>query len=222
MCTLTYTPLGKGQFILGSNRDESVTRAPAGSPKIVEREGLQLLYPMDPEAQGSWIASSEQGRSCCLLNGAFETHEHKPPYRKSRGLVLLDAFMYDDLQALKASYDLEGIEPFNLVSFDPQGPVSELRWDGVQSHYKEFDAKAPRIWCSAMLYSKEEQLARLSWFNEWKREDVDQSITEVEHFHTRAGDGIDTGKRRHARNLSGAKIRCHQDSQRCGQTRESP
>ncbi len=191
MCTLTYNPIGGGRFLIGSNRDESTKRAPASLPQIIEKDGQRLLYPMDPEAKGSWIASSETGRCSCLLNGAFEPHKHKPPYRKSRGLVLLDSFAFPNLQLLADEYDLDGIEPFTLVSFEslPELTVSELRWDGSRSHLKQLDAKNPTIWCSALLYSKEEQSARQGWFDTWRAENPDPNILKVQRFHSEAGKG---------------------------------
>lgn len=88
MCTVTYLPVSTG-FVLTQNRDEAPTR----SPQIISKEkrfGTELLFPKDTKAGGTWIATARDGRTACLLNGAFEKHKHEPPYRLSRGLVLLD------------------------------------------------------------------------------------------------------------------------------------
>ncbi|HAD11338.1 MAG TPA: hypothetical protein DCF33_02760, partial [Saprospirales bacterium] len=111
MCTVTYLPLSNG-FILTHNRDE----APARSPKSIVREGSPaILFPRDTHAGGTWIACSQSGRTACLLNGAFVLHRRQPPYRRSRGLLLLDFFDWKNADDFFAEYDLHNIEPFTFL-----------------------------------------------------------------------------------------------------------
>lgn len=160
MCTVTYLPTRAG-FVLTHNRDE----APVRSPKAIARAG-DLLFPRDTLAGGAWIAASAGGRAACLLNGAFERHERQPPYRRSRGLVLLDSFAYANAEDFAEQYDFAGVEPFTFLAFAPHN-VLELRWDGVQKHPKTLPPDAPHFWCSATLYPAEWQARREQVFRDW-------------------------------------------------------
>jgi len=73
MCTVTYLPLGNNKFILTSNRDESPTRKTI-SPTKYDENGVQLIYPKDEIAGGTWIGLSEKNRLVCFFLG----------YRKSK------------------------------------------------------------------------------------------------------------------------------------------
>lgn len=118
MCTVTFVPTSTG-FILTSNRDEKNYR-PTLPPEIHVVNGKKLLFPKDEEAGGTWIATNNQHQTVCLLNGAFETHVKNPPYRKSRGLILLESFGYDSFAEFAENVDLENIEPFTLLLIEHQ------------------------------------------------------------------------------------------------------
>ena len=172
MCTVTYLPYRAG-FVLTHNRDE----APSRSTQHIKRgrAGAQiLLFPQDSKAGGAWIAVARNGRTACLLNGAFFKHKHEPPYRRSRGLILLDFFADPDPDTFLRNCDLEGIEPFTLLSF-ARRRVVELRWDGAQRHLLELDPEAPHFWCSATLYPPEMQEKRKAVFVHWLAERKPQS-----------------------------------------------
>ena len=69
MCTVTYIPRGKNQFILTSNRDENHSR----NTSLLETRllGTQpVSFPVDPISGGSWIAISQSNRVACILNAA--------------------------------------------------------------------------------------------------------------------------------------------------------
>jgi len=68
-----------------------------------------------------------------LLNGAFKKHIAQPPYRKSRGLVLLEIVEADEPQSFFKQLDLFDIEPFTVVLHQP-GLLHEFRWDGKDKH----------------------------------------------------------------------------------------
>ncbi|MCB0533570.1 MAG: NRDE family protein [Lewinellaceae bacterium] len=164
MCTVTYLPVSTG-FVLTQNRDEAPTR----SPQIISKEkrfGTELLFPKDTKAGGTWIATARDGRTACLLNGAFEKHKHEPPYRLSRGLVLLDFFRWPEPQLFFEQYDLDGIEPFTFLFFSP-GKVTELRWDGKTRHLKNLPPNQAHFWCSATLYPPPMQERRERVFRDW-------------------------------------------------------
>jgi hypothetical protein len=164
MCTVTYLPLEAG-FILTHNRDE----APARSPQhisSVQIAGSTLLFPRDTKAGGTWIIAARDGRTACLLNGAFVKHQHQPPYRRSRGLLLLDFFEWPDSEHFFAQYDLDNIEPFTLLVFQ-SGRVTEFRWDGTSRHRIDLPPEQPHFWCSATLYPAPVQALREQVFRNW-------------------------------------------------------
>ncbi len=173
MCTVTYLPRSSG-FVLTHNRDE----APARSPHSIVRErtpgGDTLLFPRDIMAGGTWIATSRSGRTACLLNGAFTLHARVLPYRRSRGLILLDFFDWGNPDDFFEHYDFDNIEPFTFLFFD-QGElsenstkrVSEFRWDGQQRYLKNLTVNEPHFWCSATLYPAIMQVRREQVFKDW-------------------------------------------------------
>ncbi len=164
MCTVTYLPNPSG-FILSHNRDEAPTR----SPKVISREKIAsdvLLFPRDTKAGGAWVGTTKSGKTACLLNGAFLKHHHNPPYRRSRGLMLLDFFEMENPDIFFQDYELDGIEPFTFLFFQKER-VAELRWDGSQRYFKKLPPDTPHFWCSATLYPPEMQKRREQVFRDW-------------------------------------------------------
>jgi len=194
MCTVTFLPRGKREFILTSNRDESVERLPALPVQEYVVHDKKLFFPMDQQANGTWIASEINGYTLCLLNGAFEKHEHKPPYRKSRGLMVLDFFQFENPAHFVKEYDFSGIEPFMLI-FLYSCPINEkrflheMRWDGQKTAFIQMDASLSHIWSSATLYTKEVIQAREIWFEEWNKKHESYSFEDVLFFHHFGGNG---------------------------------
>ncbi len=192
MCTVTFIPERDGKaFLLTSNRDESPNRPSAERPKRYEHYGQGIFYPRDPLAGGTWIAAADSGYTLCLLNGAFKKHEWSPPYRKSRGLVLLDFFRFNDPLKFADEYDFNGIEPFTLLMLnkDSEIKIYELRWDEKATHLNELDANIPFIRSSATLYSNEVINNKEKLFSNWIINNLEPSAEEVFDFHISAGSG---------------------------------
>ncbi|RMG83013.1 MAG: hypothetical protein D6707_01750 [Bacteroidetes bacterium] len=169
MCTVTYIYQGNNNFILTSNRDEHVQRPEALPPKVYDA-AQNLIYPKDPQGKGTWIACSDKF-TVCLLNGAFQPHVSKPPYRKSRGLIVLDVFNHNDVQIFAEKSDLTGIEPFTLILIENQtDEFIELRWDGTNKHISPLSKKKNRIWSSATLYDTVQQYVRKRFFDNFFKE----------------------------------------------------
>ena len=188
MCTLTFIPK-TDKVIITSNRDEHVSRGLTDFPISKEIGKEHVYFPQDPKAGGTWIAASTEGRINVLLNGAFQKHKHQPPYRLSRGLILLDAFKYNSLSDFRLIYDLEEIEPFTLVQFNLRAHIiEEIRWDGKMKHYATFSFDQPHIWSSATLYNEATRTQREDWFNKWL-ESPDLSTEDMLKFHKFGGDG---------------------------------
>jgi len=188
MCTVTYLPKGEGQYLLTSNRDEAPHRSPENITKDVIG-GQQLAFPRDEEAGGTWIVIADSDRLVCILNGAFEKHNRQPPYRRSRGLMALDYFLYPDFEHFLDSFQFEGMEPFTMIACE-RGRVLELRWDEQQPHIRELDAGKPHIWSSPTLYDAEVQAKREQWFASWLEQQPGTFTREdILHFHRTAGEG---------------------------------
>ena len=187
MCTVTYLPLGPDTFVLTSNRDEAPQRSATGLYHE-QRNGKTLLFPRDPLARGTWIAASDSQQLVCVLNGAFVRHQHRPPYRLSRGIMALQFFDYPDAPTFSQSFDFTGIEPFTLVLCDA-GQVYEWRWDEQQVHFRALPPDRPHLWASSTLYPPEWQSKRQSWFADWQAQHPQPTAEAILDFHHRAGEG---------------------------------
>lgn len=191
MCTVTFLPLGNTSFILTSNRDEGKSRKIALPPQKYILYDTPVYFPKDADANGTWFAAADKKFTVCILNGAFAPHEHRPPYRLSRGLMLLDFFKYKDVQDFYSQYDFKGIEPFTLLFFE-QGQginIHELRWDGNKTYTSAKDSSKPQIWSSAQLYPKEVIEQREGWFANWLKVNHEFTIEKIILFHKTGGDG---------------------------------
>lgn len=185
MCTVSYIPQPDG-FILTSNRDESPDRSPKDLTHIIGSQ-YQLVYPQDTLAGGTWIAGDNRKRGLTLLNGAFVKHKHRPPYRHSRGIIPIEFFNHDHVEAFCSSFNFEGLEPFTLVIAE-DGSLYEIRWDAVNLFQKKLDSSQYYIWSSCTLYDEETQAQRALWFNEWKMNRQDFSLQEIKQFHQFGGE----------------------------------
>ncbi len=170
-----------------SSRDEKIIRPVAVLPQEYYVNGKKIIFPKDPVAGGSWIAYAEN-RTACLLNGGFKKHISAPPYKRSRGLVLLDYFSYSDVQDFTDKYDFNGIEPFTLIIIQANG-LFELRWDEERISIRQLDAHTPHIWSSVTLYSEEIILKRKTWFQIWLSTNYKYDIENIRYFHRHAGEG---------------------------------
>lgn len=183
MCTVSYVPTGAGNYILTSNRDENpdrITHFPGEETTIVESS--TIVCPKDSKAGGTWIAMSGRGKVACLLNGAFVKHKHQPPYRKSRGLILLDYFNFPSATDFVSGVDLQEIENFTLVMAE-NGKLFELRWDGVQKYIKELDALTHHLWSSCTLYDSDTAQNKYMKFDKWIKSTPQTDAESIARFH---------------------------------------
>lgn len=187
MCTVSLIP-GRESFFLTSNRDEKKIRRQAIPPAIYQCKGARLLYPRDADAGGTWIAINQNGNAAVLLNGAFVKHKPRPPYNRSRGLVLLDIIAAKEPFRFFGLMELENIEPFTVIILE-QGCFYECRWDGMEKHLKQLQYNQPYIWSSVTLYAPDTIQKRESWFEEWLRKNAEPSQDPIMGFHRFTGDG---------------------------------
>ena len=165
MCTVSYiTKDGLRYFT--SNRDENINRQAAVMPATEVLNGKKIIFPADPAGGGTWFAVAEDGTTGILLNGAFQKHIPFYPYRKSRGLVLLDLMAAPEgLSYFRNTY-LEKVEPFTIIFFQ-QKKLYELRWDGHQKYSKQLNTDSNYIWSSVTLYDDDTIVERENFFQQF-------------------------------------------------------
>ncbi len=180
MCTVSYVRSGD-KTIITSNRDEEVAR-PALEPQNYRVGNKNVFFPKDPRAGGTWFAVDENANVIVLLNGASEKHQWNPPYRKSRGLIVLDLIGSESIFATWQTIDLDNIEPFTLVACQ-NGELQQLRWNGTEKESAALDPARDYIWSSSSLYPQNVREARAQWFEKFlvTRPGVNES--EMFNFH---------------------------------------
>lgn len=191
MCTVSFVSVGNKKIIT-SNRDENIQRQSAAAPMAEIVNGQKLLFPKDAKAGGTWFAASERGVVSVLLNGAFVKHTPAPPYRKSRGLILLDIIAANDPFTSFSRIDLAHIEPFTVVHYLP-GRLFELRWDGNKKYEKELDVSGNHIWSSATLYDEEVVAYRKRLFDHFIETSAMLTPGDVQHFHANNNNDEENG-----------------------------
>jgi hypothetical protein len=181
MCTVSYIPIAsRKSFVLTSNRDEKAFR-PTVPPSLYELDEIKVGFPKDEKAGGSWIAANNNGRLCCLLNGAFVAHEKQAFYAQSRGNILIEVVSSSkNPQQYFVEKDLSKVEPFTIVSVEQHADnishLSEFVWDGIQKHFRLLNPEESQIWSSVTLYSGEQRELRRQWFNRFLKQ-VNGSLT---------------------------------------------
>ncbi len=183
MCFVSYVPLAGGGYLMGSNRDESINRAPANEPAQVNWGRLAGLAPQDGKAHGTWIGTRQDGCTIVLLNGAQHKHNHHPPYRHSRGLIIPKLMHHKNLTQGWDQLLLEKIEPFTLVIADGKN-LWQAQWDGSHKYFTSLPYDKPYCWSSATLYNSWEVAARAKWFfQQLEKRPIRQSL-DLLQFHT--------------------------------------
>lgn len=151
MCTVSYIATSEG-YVLTSNRDEAMGRRTLAPEWWSPKAGSAFRAPRDLEKNGTWIASGKDGRSACLLNGAFEKHHRQLSYAASRGALIPMAFQMQNFPEFVANYDFSGFEPFTLILIDDLLQV--VRWDGRRRVVEFLSKSRPYLWSSATLYTE--------------------------------------------------------------------
>ncbi|TVR79961.1 MAG: hypothetical protein EA409_08580 [Saprospirales bacterium] len=187
MCTALYIPDSKGNYIFSTSRDEHKDRPVAENPNWHQSHGKDLFFPRDPAGGGSWIVCLA-AKSLCILNGAFEPHERRPPYRMSRGQIPIEYSTFQSTSDFLDRFDFLGIEPFTFLIADGYS-VEEIRWDGNMSHYCNYGNDQPKLWASAPLYNREMVRMRLEWFQMFLNNNPNPDIIDVLNFYLHGGNG---------------------------------
>lgn len=187
MCTVSVVS-ANGKIIISSNRDEAVYRPKAIEPRNYLVNNKNIIFPKDPKAGGTWFAVDENGIVLVLLNGANEKHIHQPPYRKSRGLIVLD--IISSLSPITFWYeiDLLEIEPFTIILFQ-NNQLFQLRWDGKNKDSIQLEVGINHIWSSTTLYSKDIRDNRSNLFDAFLNSKSIVSEKDMFHFHRYTEEG---------------------------------
>lgn len=187
MCTVSFVNVNN-KIIITSNRDEKIIRPSAIPPKNYSINGKHVIFPKDPKAGGTWYIVDEKGTVLVLLNGADEKHQVELPYRKSRGLIVLELISHDSPKDFWDEMDLDNIEPFTLVLFQ-DSQLFQLRWNGNQKEKLNFDTNEKHIWSSATLYSSAIRKERADLFYSFLEEKGLLSETDMYQFHRYTDEG---------------------------------
>lgn len=127
MCTVSWLHQDSG-YQLFCNRDEKRTRRPASEPRMLTREGVRFLAPIDGDFGGTWIAVNEFRLSLVLLNRAPSSAA-----KLSRGLLpmnLIRSRSLAEVSGTVAASDLSGFAPFALAALEPDMPAMLFHWNG--------------------------------------------------------------------------------------------
>ncbi len=189
MCTVSFIPKSNTDFILTSNRDESPHRKTLAPQRHI-LDGVELLFPKDEVAGGTWIGASNKKRLICLLNGGFVAHQSKKSYRLSRGVVVTGLLTSEDVVKKINEYNFKDIEPFTIILVDWSLKLSlyELVWDGEIIHFSKKPLQ-PTIWSSSLLYTETVKKKREAWFSEFIYTNSIVSEEKIINFHKTAGEG---------------------------------
>ncbi len=166
MCTVTIYRLSD-KIYFTQNRDESKNRERAIPPSWHGKLGDRWLYPIDPLSGGSWfVAHENKARVYALFNGAAHKHKHEPPYRKSRGRILLELLEFDDAQSYFHNTDFHGIEPFSVLSLEGT-EVTLFRFDGQHISQENIGIETEIIYSSSTLYDPQSRIERARVYHQY-------------------------------------------------------
>lgn len=190
MCVLTYLPTRNNGFIFTSNRDEKMSRESAIPPRKYEIGGRYLFYPKDPSGNGTWIGGCDTF-TLCLLNGGRTAHTPAPPYRQSRGLVIIDFYRFLDEEKFIQNYQFDGLEPFTLVVINRHKTETyyEICWTGQEVISTRHSRTMPRIWSSKTLYTPAVIHEREQWFQDFLQKHPHYTPEHIWNFHHTGGTG---------------------------------
>lgn len=155
MCTVSFVPLKDG-ICITSNRDENVERGNTTIPLKYTFNGTVLTYPKDEKSNGTWIGFNEYNSIAVILNGAFKNHQHQPPYRHSRGLIIPQILSQKNSMQAMEFFSCHDIEPFTLILFY-ENNLFEFRWNGIQLHKNHLSTSNVYVWNSATLYTNQQE-----------------------------------------------------------------
>jgi hypothetical protein len=191
MCTVSFVRVNDA-VIITSNRDEHIQRENAAAPGFHILANKKIIFPKDARAGGSWFAVADNGVVLVLLNGAFKKHISQPPYRKSRGLILLEIIEADEPVSFFKALNLDKIEPFTIILYQPD-LLHDLRWDGEQKHEKKLNISGNYIWSSSTLYTDAIITLRENLFEQFMLSPAGITASDIHDFHASSNGDHENG-----------------------------
>ena len=161
MCTLTWWREAADTYEVFFNRDEKKTRSAAHPPRMLRRNDVSFLAPIDPDGGGTWILANARGVVVCLLNRWHEEDTARQPSR-SRGELVMEMASLENVPAVEERLrgeNLVGVRPFTMVGFDAVGERA-WSWNG-----RELKVGKPHLpLCSSSYHFEEVKMARRERF----------------------------------------------------------
>ncbi len=128
MCTVTLYR-DSDALVLTTNRDELRERGERGVRHCIQG-GSETIYPVDAEAQGTWIGVNSHGLVLCLLNNYQAAYDQS---QISRGLIITSAISAKNMSEcqnwIEKELRKELYNPFFLIVSDKRDTV-RFSWDG--------------------------------------------------------------------------------------------
>lgn len=151
MCLASFVKLSNCDVFTFS-RDEQYDRAFSVPAKLESG----IFAPIDLPGGGTWIGFN--GSSVIgLQNGGKIKHKRDLPYDSSRGKILIDFLIHEDVDLLSKFLNSHKIEPFTLTSFKiGQLNLIQFVWDGSVLESIEIPARSKWINGSSTLYNTEQ------------------------------------------------------------------
>lgn len=182
MCTVSFYK-AQNHVIITSNRDENINRPIALPPTKMAVDHSVIYCPIDPQHNGTWFAVNPIGSVFVLLNGADKKHTPNPPYKRSRGLVLLEIAAHSNYIDKWNSIDLEHIENFTIVAYF-KNKLAQLRWDGNKKSHQFLNENDFHIWSSTTLYDESTIKKREEWFIDFlASKNASANSNDIAEFH---------------------------------------
>jgi len=164
MCTVSLIrvpPTGRaagGYVRLASNRDESRQRPTALPPQIRHAGERQIVMPVDPTSDGTWIAVNDAGIAATLLNiypkPGDPTVRAKDPSLRSRGEIIPSLLAHSTIAEVRESLreiDVRQYPGFRLVITDGEHLLTCRSEEGELSETLEPWDGQPMMWASSGL-----------------------------------------------------------------------
>lgn len=183
MCSVSWLTSEDGYQVF-FNRDDQRTRAIALPPQQFNIEGVEVLMPIDPVGEGSWISMNEYGLSLCLLNNYQDRASQGTLI--SRGQLLKQLSIFKSVAEVSKAFktiELDYFAPFTLLAFDPKLSIDNLdviafSWNGESSQI--FPTDSPLF--SSSVDPEKVQAYRKKTYESYTKEE--KSLASLLKFHT--------------------------------------
>lgn len=175
MCTLSVLRLSNS-LVITMNRDEARLRHEAGL-KQQQQDGVELLYPIDGQAGGTWFGVNNQGVVLALLNRYQDPQSNPAP---TRGNIIPQALAHGDVNLVKkhlSEQNYQYYNPFDLLLIS-SAECLHLSWNG--RHLSINNTSQAALLLSSSALNTEAVLAkRQEHFQQWLAKSPELSAAAV-------------------------------------------